>query len=494
MVKSRLVVLLSACLSLLLVLPAMAGPDESEFGDLAEALRKKVSVELIGTPLSRTLDTLSRDVGLNLVIHPSFKQDLSGNLINLTIKDLPASKALNLIGVASQTDWYIQEGIVMFATKRFVDAMRLKTEVYDIRALVESVPNFTGPDLSVDVTLSNTSSGGSDSRQSGSYGASGGGGGGGLFGDSGSDLDEDLASRQELVDQVTSLINVTTGEPDQWLDEEFMIDEFNGNLIVKTTPEVHAEIKKLLDVLSGTAGKMLMMEGQFYAVPRSLMDELDGKLILDAKGYKAFAKKLERGATPNAQRIAAARTVCFNSQRVYVYAAKDGTLLSDIEPEPNTAGVDPTLSTAHNGAVLDIKPTITLDGKSISVSIRSEVALNGKIANTKEIPVGYSRSNSSEISTTGSFNGEVKDSGEEGLSEAVSGSAKQSGKISGPTTSGLTGTVELDLPEQEIVTYRSNVRVPNGGAVVLSGVTDQFEAFDADGMEIIFVLRAKIAE
>lgn len=494
MSKARLLVLLSLCLVISLASSVQAGPDESEFGDLAKPLSQKVSVELIGTPLSRSLDTISRDVGLNLVIHPQYEPTLSGNLINLTIKDLPASKALNLIGVASETDWYIQEGIVMFAPKRFVDAMRLETAVYDIRALIESVPNFTGQELSVDGTLVNTSSGGSDSRQSGSYGASGG-GGGGLFGDSGSDLDEDLASRQELVDQVHQLINTTTGEPDQWLDEEFTLNEFNGNLIVKTTPEVHAEIKQLLDVLSATAGKMLMMEGQFYAVPRSMMDELDGKLIMDPEAYQAFAKKLKRGATTNAQRIAAARTVCFNSQRVYVYAAKDGTLLSDIEPIPDTASIDPTLSTAHNGAVLDIKPTITLDGKSISVSIRSEVALNGKIAKTKHVPVGYAKSQSIGISTSGSFKGEVEGSGEdEGLTKEVSGSADQSGKMKGQTAMALTGTVELDLPEQEIVTYRSNVRVPDGGAVVLSGVTDQFEAFDADGMEVIFVLRAKIAQ
>lgn len=492
MFKAHLVVLLSACFSLCFVVPVHAGPDVNSFGDLAKPLSQKVSVELIGTPLSRTLDTLSRDVGLNLVIHPQYEPTLSGNLINLTIKDLPASKALNLIGVASETDWYIQEGIVMFAPKRFVDAMRLETEVYDIRALIESVPNFTGPDLSVDGTLSNTTSGGSSARQSGSYG-SGGGGSGGLFGDD-DDLDEDMPSRQEFVDQVTELINTTTGDPDQWLDEEFTLSEFNGNLIVKATPEIHEEIEQLLNVLSATAGKMLMMEGQFYAVPRSMMDEMDGKLILDAKAYQALAKKLKRGATTNASRIAAARTVCFNSQRVYIYAAKDGTLLSDIEPVRDAAGVDPTLSTAHNGAVLDIKPTITLDGKSVSVSIRSEVALNGKITKTKRVPVGYARSEDADISTSGPFNGKVKDSGEEGLSEAVSGSASQAGTITGQTTSGLTGSVELDLPEQEIVTYRSNVRVPDGGAVVLSGVTDQFEAFDADGMEVIFVLRAKIAD
>lgn len=493
MLKSRLAVVLSVCVILLVGTPAMAGPEPDEFGDLAKPLNEKVSVELIGTPLSRALDTLSRDVGLNLVIHPTFEPILSKNLINLTINELPAYKALNLIGVASQSDWYIQQGIVMFAPKRFVDAMRLETEVYDIRALIESVPNFTGPDVSVDGTLSNTSSGGSDSRQSGSY-SSGGSAGGGLFG--GDDLDEsDLPSRAELVSQVRELIITTAGEPDQWLDEEFIISEFNGNLIVKTTPEVHKQVGQLLDVLSATAGKMLMMEGQFFAVPRGMVDALDGNLILDEKAYTAFAKKLKRGATPNTRRLAAARTVCFNSQRVFVYAAKDGTLLSDIEPIPDTASVDPTLSTAHNGAVLDIKPTITLDGQSVSISIRSEVALNGIIRTKKQIPVGYGFTEDYDIRTSGGFRGEVdKPGSKEAKSDKVSGTANQSGTMTGPSTSGMTGVVELDLPEQDIVTYRSNVRVPAGGAVVLSGVTDQFEAFDADGMEIIFVLRAQIAK
>jgi hypothetical protein len=493
MLYARLVLLCSMCFTMLAAFPASAGPDESEFGDLAEALSEKVSVELIGTPLSRTLDTLSRDVGLNLVIHPAFEPTLSGNLINLTIKDLPASKALNLIGVASETDWYIQEGIVMFAPQRFVDAMRLETEVYDVRALLESVPNFTGPNLSVDGTLSNTDSGGSDARQSGSYGSSGG-GGGGLFG-SDDDMDEDMPSRQELVDQVTELIASTTGDPDQWLDEEFTLNEFNGNLIVKATPEIHEEIDALLNVLAATAGKMLMMEGQFYAVPRRMVDELEGELIMDADAYNAFAVKLTRGETPNATRIAAARTVCFNGQRVFVYAAKDGTLLSDIDPIPDSASVNPTLSTAHNGAVLDIKPTITLDGKSVSISIRSEVAIGGTIRGVKSVPVGYTLAGDLEISTTGDFSGTVADTGADPEpNKTVSGSASQAGEIASRSVSKLTGTVEVDLPEQEIVSYRSNVRVPAGGAVVLSGVTNQFSEFDADGMEIIFVLRAKISE
>lgn len=481
------------CVLIAVALPAWAGPNVEDVGALSKPLEKKVSVELIGTPLPRALETISRDVDLNIVLHPQFTGVHSGKLINLTIADLPASKALNLIGIATETDWFIREGIVMFAPKAYVDSLRLETRVYDIRELIESVPNFTGPDLSVDGTLGNTSSGGSDARQSGSYG-SGGSAGGSLFADSSSDLEEDLLSRYELVEQVTELIRMTTGEPDNWLDEAFTISEFNGNLIIKTVPEIHEQIDKLLDVLSSTAGKMLIVEGQFYAVPRSLIDGLDGKLILDADRYKALSQKLARGATANAKRIAAGRTVCFNSQRVYVYAAKDSALLSDVEPLRGAFGIDPTLSTAHNGAVLDVKPTITLDGKSVSISIRSEVALDAGITSQKSLPVGYAQSIDFSLSTSGSFNGNVEDHGEGGVDQPIKGTASQSGTLAGPTSAGQTGAVQLDLPEQEILVYRSNVRVPNGGAVVLSGVTDQFDGLDADGMEVIFVLRARIAE
>lgn len=490
MLKVRLAVVLFALVALSCAQPLLAGPAAEDYGDLAEPLQKKVSVDLIGTPLPRALETIGRELDLNIVIAPQFSGQLDKSLVNLTIDDLPADKALNLVGLATQTDWFILEGVVMVAPEDHVRSRRVETRVYDINELLESVPNYVGPDLSIDGTLSNTNSGGSAAGQSESYG---GGGGSGLFGGGKRDIGEDTPSRQELVDQIRNLITTTVGEPNHWLDAESTLTELNGNLIVNTTPEEHAQIKKLLNQLSASRGRMIVSEGQFFVVPRGVIDALDGDLIMDGAGYAELMKKLGRDAAPNTRRIASGRTICFNGQRVYVYAGGEQAILSDIEPIPDTSGVDPTVSVAHSGAVFDIKPTITLDSKGISLALRTE-AVERADTTTTPVPVGTVSDRSLRLNGSGDVEGKVKGAGPEGEDADVDGEASLSGSLSGPADRAITGNAHLGLIEHDILTLRSNVRVPDGGALVLSGVTSQFEDIDADALEVIFVLRMRIVK
>lgn len=133
-----------------------------------------------------------------------------------------------------------------------------ESTIYDIRDLTVRVPNFSNaPGFNLNDSLSGTNSGGSNGG--GALFGSGGGGGGGLFGDD-SDSDDDkptytieqealLADRQELVDQYAELIHATVGNPDEWLDEESTLNELNGKLIVKTTPDNHEQIQRLIDLM-----------------------------------------------------------------------------------------------------------------------------------------------------------------------------------------------------------------------------------------------------
>lgn len=465
---------------------AMAGPTAEEQGDLAEALNKPITANFIGTPMEQALDTIAREVGVNIMIAPGMRQADGRYPVTLRINDLPAAKVLNLIGLASESDWYIEQGVVFFATADYVRSLKIETRVYNISDLMQAVPNYLGPDLSLNGTLSNTSSGGSNARQSESYGS--GGGGGGLFGDD-SDLSEDTLSRHELIDGITQLIQDTCGTPDEWLDEESTLTELNGNLVVKSTPDVLEQVETLLAQLSDARGRMVGIEGQFFAVPRELLDELDGKLVLNADELAAF---IEKSADGGARRISAARTVCFDGQRVYVYAGHDATLLSDMEPIPNAAGIDPTLSVARNGAVIDVMPTITLDGKSISIAVRTDTVDSAAMRSTG-VPVGSAETETERISTSGSVAGEQKPRGENPGGD-ISGSVDQAGTISGETDITTLGEVDLEMPEQDLLTHRTNVRIPDGGAVILSGVSNMYADIDAQSVELVLILRARIVE
>ena len=58
----------------------------------------------------------------------------------------------------------------------------------------------------------------------------------------------DTPSRQELVDQLIESIQVTVGDPDEWLDEGSEIDDMAERLTITTTPENHDAILRLLQM------------------------------------------------------------------------------------------------------------------------------------------------------------------------------------------------------------------------------------------------------
>lgn len=467
--------------------PVVAGPPAEDFGDLAEPLNKPITVNFIGTPLSQAVDTVRRELGINFLIRDEVNDT---RRITLNIQGLPAEQVLNLIGLASDTDWYIQQGVVVVATEDFVRQRSIETQIYNIADLIQSVPNYLGPTLSLNDALSNTNSGGSAGRQSESYGRGGGGGGGGLFGDDDGDLSEDTLSRAEKVNQITSLIQDTCGRPDEWLDEDSTMTELSGTLVVRTTPEVHAQIQSLLEQLSAARGRMVGVEGQYFAVPRGMLDALEGRFVLTAEELAEFGKGL---ADAEAVRISAGRTVCTDGQRVYIYAGHDTTFLSDLEPIPNSAGIDPTLSNSRNGVVIDVLPTITLDGKSISVAVRSD-NIDGASLRTTPVPVGSVRDDSVPIRMGGSLKGKVESEDDDVADGEIQGEVNQGGHIGEDAVPEITGKVDLEMPENDMLTHRTNVRVPNGGAVILSGVSGMYSSLDAQDMELVLILRARIVE
>lgn len=134
--------------------------------------------------------------------------------------------------------------------------------VYDIRDLLVQVPNFkNAPGFDLNDALAGPVE---------NSGGSGGGGQGGLFGDD-SDSDEAsgptvdgkpltfeqelmLGDREDRIDELSELIQNSIGNADEWLDEESTLHEAQGKLAIKTTPENHQAIQRLLDKLA-PAGK-----------------------------------------------------------------------------------------------------------------------------------------------------------------------------------------------------------------------------------------------
>jgi hypothetical protein len=431
---------------------AFAGPPEDELGDLAEGLDTRITTEFLDTPMDRVVEYLQRESGVTFVIDPGFA--------GAQIEDIPVSlklsghrvyDVLELIALATDADWLIRGQVVMLSSDTRVIEQRVVSGSYNLRGLMVHIPQFTNsPEMDLDETLSNTNSGGSSA---GGGGAGGGGSGAALFGD-GSDL-RNTGTQDEFMDMIVDLVqNSMGGDPDLWLDEVFTARTVQGMLIVRATPEVHAEIEAMLADLDRSLSQMLAVEAHYLVVPRSVVDGLDGEFILDREQCDAFLERLDNG---NTRRIGAVRTVCHNGQRVYTTTGENRGFISDAEPIPDTTSVDPTISVARSGNVTDLTPTVAYDRQSIEVAVRSEI-VHAMSMETTPVPVASS----------------VEAGGEAGHAGV--------------------GEVQLGLVSQQLTRFRTNARIPDGGAVVLTASTNVFEGIDADQFEVILVVRARVLE
>lgn len=75
------------------------------------------------------------------------------------------------------------------------------------------------------------------------------GGGGLFFADENADDVGDEWTIGEYINEIRDLITTTVGDPDEWLDEESIIYEQAGRLVIQTTPENHGKIERLLNGL-----------------------------------------------------------------------------------------------------------------------------------------------------------------------------------------------------------------------------------------------------
>ena len=79
-------------------------------------------------------------------------------------------------------------------------------------------------------------------------------------------------------------------------------------------------------------------------------------------------------ANRNSVSLTAPRVTFFNGQRAYVTVARQIAYISDLEPIPDTAGFDITLSVIQSGVVLDVQGTVSADRRYVTLTLRPSLA------------------------------------------------------------------------------------------------------------------------
>lgn len=208
--------------------------------------------------------------------------------VSARLRDVKFSKALDVIlkyvgGSNVQLGYTVDEGVITISTLEDL-SRNVVTRTYDIRDLIINVPDFTN---APSFDLANTTNQGGGGRSGG--GGGGGGGGNSLFGNTSTQNQNEQqgATRDELVEQITGLITDTVA-PDSWRESGGTIGslrELQGQLIVTQTPENHRQLANLLEQLREQRAIQVSIEARFLTVQRNFLEDvgMDLDIALNTK-------------------------------------------------------------------------------------------------------------------------------------------------------------------------------------------------------------------
>jgi Flp pilus assembly secretin CpaC len=258
-----------------------------------QALLDKVMPEanFEGTTFTEAIDFFRDATGANIFVNTR-ALDAAGvdraTPISLKFHNVKFSKALDtilaMVGGQTKLAYDIDEGVITISTADQLN-QNVVQEVYDIRDLLVSVPNFQLSDVT---NLASSISGGGGGT---SVGGSGGGGGGSLgssssgsaFGGSGGST-QNMTSNQMLMDQVVKLITDNVSS-DTWKTNGGTVGSISelvgsGQIVVTQTPENERKVLDLLDKIREKREIMVTVEARFLTVSRDFIEDVG--LNLDA--------------------------------------------------------------------------------------------------------------------------------------------------------------------------------------------------------------------
>ncbi|MBL8861457.1 MAG: hypothetical protein JNK02_05540 [Planctomycetes bacterium] len=202
-----------------------------------------------GSALEEVASFLQTVTGVNFLISPKVTQDLDEE--QRTIKlDLPARsvrKVLDLIAEISESlRWKVENGVVMFVTKDELKGGQV-LRMYGVQDLIRPVPDFPGREMNV------SPSGGAQLEE------------------------EELTEREANVitgDALDTLIRNNVAPASWEADPQNSLRISGGTMVVNQTPEVHAQIERLLRDLREATGILVDIQARFLSVEDNFLEDI----------------------------------------------------------------------------------------------------------------------------------------------------------------------------------------------------------------------------
>lgn len=444
-------------------------------------LRQPLPVNFEARRLDNVIDYFRNSTGLNVTVNWPALAEIGiepDAPITLQLEQVPAETALRLVleqvSALSPQDpvtYSVVDGIVRISTQSSL-TRNTEIRVYDIRDMLVQVPTFTN---APQFDLASVVGGGGGTE------------GGGLTIQEGEQPEQ--ISREDLVARITTLIQDTVGRQDEWVaygGDQSSLQELNGQLIVRTTPQNHLSLQNLLGQLREARALQIHVEGRFLLVDHNFLEDIGADV--DVTNLNLGGKFGDMDITQQSNQIAsrrnlgtsdvgrpwtetsltdpttslplnslatgftylsdfqvsvmlratqadykavtlnAPRVTIFNGQKAYVLVAVQTAFISDLEAVDN-GGFTLTTGVVTAGAMLQVEGTVSADRRYVTLTIEPSLA---NLRQLRQLPV----------------TNVLRD---------------DEGNIIGVST------LNQEAPEIELTQIKATVSVPDRGTILLGG-------------------------
>jgi len=200
---------------LALALPLAAQDNKrDEYQSKLTSLR--VSLDFKDAPIDAVIDYLREIADMNIFLDQKVREK---NLtLSIKVTEISLKSVLSLVLKPHGCDTMFRDGVLMVMTKEDIADRLTRMEIYDCRDILYPVQDFPG----VDIDLSSTGIGATI---------------GGIVDDPGGEF------------PIEELIKAHTGGRSWEENPKAACSLSNGLLVIKNTPEVHKQVRRLLDML-----------------------------------------------------------------------------------------------------------------------------------------------------------------------------------------------------------------------------------------------------
>jgi hypothetical protein len=206
-----------AALAILGLAATTLGAQDSKKSTYEAKLKNlRLSLDFKEAPLDQVLDYLREISDLNLLADAKVRE--KALVITMAVKELTLGSVLKLMLQPHGCDVMYRDGVLMVMTKEDVADRTMKMEIYDCRDILHPVGHFPGVDIDLNA-----------------------GGSGVLVGEPPADEAGEAP--------IEELVRTHTGGRSWEENPKAGLRLQNGLLVVKNTPEVHRQVRRLLDLL-----------------------------------------------------------------------------------------------------------------------------------------------------------------------------------------------------------------------------------------------------